>query len=115
MAAEAAEYEAQLAAVDAALASDPGNEEWKKLRTDLLEVIALKQQLSAVRNAQTEGADNERAAARCASEREQIYFPAPPPCTALAGEEVVLTLSTPLFSLSQPALLRDWRALPSSV
>ena len=78
MAAEAAEYEAQLAAVDAALASDPGNEEWKKLRTDLLEVIALKQQLSAVRNAQTEGADNERAAARCASERKNIFPSAPP-------------------------------------
>ena len=92
MAAEAAEYEAQLAAVDAALASDPGNEEWKKLRTDLLEVIALKQQLSAVRNAQTEGADNERAAARCASEK---IFTSAPPCAALAGEEVVLTLSLP--------------------
>ena len=42
------EYENQLAAVDAAIVKDPTNDEWKRLRADLLEVIALKQQLVEV-------------------------------------------------------------------
>ncbi len=42
-------YEEQLAAVEAAIAQDPTNEEWLKLKTDLLEVIRLTQQLSEVR------------------------------------------------------------------
>ena len=42
------EYENQLAAVDAAIAKDPNNDEWRRLRGDLLEVIALKQQLVEV-------------------------------------------------------------------
>jgi len=41
-------HQEQLAAVEAAIAKDPGNEEWQRLRADLLEVIQLKQQLSAV-------------------------------------------------------------------
>ena len=41
-------YQDQLAAVDAAIAKDPGNPEWTKLRADLLEVIQLKQQLSQI-------------------------------------------------------------------
>lgn len=48
-AAASTEYEEQLEAVDAALAKDPTNEEWRRLRADLLEVIELKQQLSAVK------------------------------------------------------------------
>ena len=48
-AASTTEYEEQLEAVDAALAKDPTNEEWRRLRVDLLEVIALKQQLTAVK------------------------------------------------------------------
>lgn len=46
---ELREYEQQLQAVDAAIAKDPGNEEWLRLRADLLEVIQLKQQLSEVK------------------------------------------------------------------
>jgi len=42
------DHHEQLAAVEAAIAKDPGNEEWQRLRADLLEVIQLKQQLSAV-------------------------------------------------------------------
>ena len=42
-------HEAQLAAVEAAISRDPGNEEWQRLRADLLEVIALKQQLTEVK------------------------------------------------------------------
>lgn len=43
------EYRAQLAQVDAAIASDPGNQEWAKLRADLLEVIELTSELAAVK------------------------------------------------------------------
>ena len=42
-------YEEQLTAVEAAIAQDPTNEEWLKLKSDLLEVIRLTQQLSEVR------------------------------------------------------------------
>jgi survival-of-motor-neuron-related-splicing factor 30 len=42
-------YEEQLAAVEAAIAQDPTNDEWLKLKSDLLEVIRLTQQLSEVR------------------------------------------------------------------
>lgn len=42
-------YEEQLAAVEAAITQDPTNEEWLKLKSDLLEVIRLTQQLSEVR------------------------------------------------------------------
>lgn len=38
-------YEAQLATVDAAIAQDPSNDEWTRLKADLLEVIALTKQL----------------------------------------------------------------------
>ena len=49
MSQEVKEYEDQLAAVDAAIAKDPGNAEWLRLRADLVEVIQLKQQLSDVK------------------------------------------------------------------
>ena len=42
-------YEEQLAAVEAAIVQDPTNDEWLKLKSDLLEVIRLTQQLSEVR------------------------------------------------------------------
>ena len=49
------EHEEQLAAVDAAIARDPTNEEWARLRADLLEVIALKRQLAEVQGGTSGG------------------------------------------------------------
>ena len=39
------QYRSQLAQVEAAIEADPTNPEWKKLRSDLLEVIQLTSEL----------------------------------------------------------------------
>ena len=67
------EYEEQLAAVDAALARDPTNDEWRRLRSDLLEVIALRQQLSAVRGDAALAAAGAGAAAAAAADNLRSY------------------------------------------
>jgi survival-of-motor-neuron-related-splicing factor 30 len=64
-------HEAQLAAVEAAISRDPGNEEWQRLRADLLEVIALKQQLTEVKGeaAASAAAAGQQAAAAAAAQQ----------------------------------------------
>jgi survival-of-motor-neuron-related-splicing factor 30 len=46
MAEKLAEYRQQLAQVEAAIANDPGNVEWIKLRDDLVEVIELTSEIA---------------------------------------------------------------------
>jgi len=51
-------YRQQLAQVEAAIEQDPGNREWTKLKSDLMEVIALTSELAQVK-ASTAGTSNE--------------------------------------------------------
>mmetsp|Transcript_38378 Transcript_38378/g.76898 ORF Transcript_38378/g.76898 Transcript_38378/m.76898 type:complete len:306 (-) Transcript_38378:382-1299(-) len=68
-------YEEQLQAVEAAIAQDPTNDEWLKLKTDLLEVIRLTQQLSEVKGevAGTSTSAAEGASAAAAASDVQSY------------------------------------------
>lgn len=50
-----ATYRQQLAQVDAAIEKDPENPEWKKLRSDLLEVIQLTSELAQVTSSTSQG------------------------------------------------------------
>jgi len=68
-------YEEQLQAVEAAIAQDPTNDEWLKLKTDLLEVIRLTQQLSEVKGevAATSSSAADGASAAAAAADVQSY------------------------------------------
>mmetsp|Transcript_53231 Transcript_53231/g.137699 ORF Transcript_53231/g.137699 Transcript_53231/m.137699 type:complete len:308 (+) Transcript_53231:111-1034(+) len=61
-------YQEQLAAVEAAITEDPTNEEWLKLKSDLLEVIRLTQQLTEVRGEAAAVASAGAAASAAAAE-----------------------------------------------
>lgn len=60
-------YEEQLATVDAALAQDPSNDEWLRLKADLVEVIRLTQQLSEVKSEAAAAAEASAAGAAAAA------------------------------------------------
>jgi len=59
MADKLATYRQQLAQVEAAIAQDPDNQEWTKLRNDLLEVIELTSELAQVKASTGSSKDHE--------------------------------------------------------
>ncbi|KAI0210402.1 Survival of motor neuron-related-splicing factor 30 [Lamellibrachia satsuma] len=81
-----ANYKVQLQQVEAALTTDPGNEELEKLRTDLQEVLQLTEELIASQNADTaiKAADGAAATAGTATEDEpEITWKVGDKCMAL--------------------------------
>jgi len=73
IAAKLASYKQQLAQVEAAIAQDPDNPEWRKLRDDLVEVIDLTSELAQVKAGAGSSADAELRTYAVAEKCQAIY------------------------------------------
>ena len=76
-------YQEQLAAVEAAIVQDPTNEEWTKLKSDLLEVIRLTQQLSEVKGEAEDASAGATGAAAAAAAADLKSYSVGEKCQAL--------------------------------